>query len=143
MNKVTVLLAISGGFFASCAPGEKRPDRLSIAGAYAREYSKEILNQSSGEKVGIRTYRDTIRILEIEGGFQVKNTRWMMNEYDGEGWQDMKHGESRPFPEYVATFDREANTLTPSNAGGHPILYIDTEKLFVGSTAKVAYTKVR
>ena len=137
-----ILLCVCGWVLTSCSTGESKSDDDSIAGIYVREYSTEILNQLSGEKVGIRTFRDTITITEAEDGYRVENTKWRLNDYDQEGWRNMTHGETKPLPTFLAKYDEASNSLTSDNPQIIPPLHVEDGKLFVGATGKTAYVKV-
>jgi hypothetical protein len=143
MIKVILVLCVCGWMLTSCSSGEsKTGNDDKVAGVYVREYSKEILNQMSGNKVGMTTFRDTIRIKKSDDGYHVVNTKWRMNDYDQDGWQDMKHGESRPLPEFDASYDEGAKALNPKVSGIVPALYIEQGQLSVGPKSKIAYTKI-
>jgi hypothetical protein len=143
MIRVICVLCLCGWMLTSCSNSESKDSSDDkISGIYVREYSKEILHQLSGNKVGMSTFRDSIKITESSDGYHVVNTKWKMNDYDQDGWQDMKHGESRPLPEFDATYDAQAKTLNPKTSGIAPALYIDKDRLSVGPKSKIAYTKV-
>jgi len=137
-----IFLCVCGWVFTSCSTGESKSGDHAIAGIYVREYSTEILNQLSGEKVGMRTFRDTIRITTEQDGYRVENTKWRMNDYDQEGWRNMKHGETKPLPTFAARYDEASNSLTSDNPQLIPPLRLDDGKLFVGETGKTAYVKI-
>lgn len=137
-----VFIAICSSVFTSCSTGESKSE-YSISGVYVREYSKEILHQLNGSKVGITTFRDTIRISESgEGSYHVVNTKWRMNDYDQDGWRDMKHGENRPLPEFDASYDESSKRLNPKTSGIVPPLHVDQGQLSVGEKSKIPYVKI-
>ena len=136
-----VFIGVLSSIFTSFSTGESKSDD-SITGVYVREYSKEILHRMNGSKVGMTIFRDTIRISESDGGYHVVNTKWRMNDYDQDGWQDMKHGESRPLPEFDGSYDEVARTLNPKVSGIVPPLHIEKGQLSVGPKSKIAYTKI-
>jgi hypothetical protein len=112
----------------------------SIAGTYVREYSSEILNQLSGNKMGMRTVRDTMYVTPAGDKFKVKNAKWSMNDYDQEGWRNMEHGESGPLPAFTAEYDENSRTL---NSESSPDLVISKDyKLSVGGKSDIAYAKI-
>lgn len=141
MCRLILFLCVCGWVFTSCSPGESKTND-SVAGVYVREYSQEILHQLSGKKVGMTTYRDTIKITESNDGYHVVNRKWRMNDYDQDGWQDMKHGENRPLPEFDASYDEGAKTLNPKMSGLVPSLYFEQGKLSVGPKSKITYEKI-
>jgi hypothetical protein len=139
-----ILYCFCGWVFSSCSSSESKTNDDSISGVYVREYSSEILNQLSGNKVGMRTIRDTIFIEPAEDGFRIKNVKWRMNDYDEEGWQDMRHGESGPLPSFNPTFDEGSKTLNSKSAGFVPPLNLKEQgKLSFGEKSAIAYTKVQ
>jgi len=141
MKRVVWIFVVASSAW-SCGNVESASDD-SIAGVYVREYSREILNQLSGNKVGMRTIRDTIYISAADEGYKVENAKWRMNDYDNEGWRDMKHGESGPLPSFNASYNKESRTLTPESAGAVPDLVIREDgKLSVGNKSEIAYTKI-
>jgi hypothetical protein len=133
-----VMIAIS----YSCGQVENASDD-SVAGTYVREYSKEIMNQLSGNKVGMRTVRDTLYITEVGDAYQIKNAKWRMNDYDNDGWQNMEHGELGPWPSFEATYEDESKSLKSKSSGDIPALMIDESgKLSVGGKSEIAYNKI-
>ena len=141
MNRI-VWFCVGASVWYSCGNVENASEDA-VAGVYVREYSKEILNQLSGDKVGMRTVRDTLYIAPAGKDYKVENSKWRMNDYDDEGWQDMKHGESGPLPTYTATFDESTKSLKPGSSGLVPSLFIkEGGKLSVGEKSEVAYSKI-
>jgi hypothetical protein len=134
-------LGIIGLLLFSCSPTESNTSD-SVSGVYVREYSKEILHQTSGDKVGMTTFRDTIRIAKSGEAYRIENAKWKMNDFDQDGWQDMKHGENRPLPEFEASYDEGSKALKPKSSGVVPTLYIKEDQLSVGEDSKIAYTKI-
>lgn len=135
-----VCLIVGGCICYGCGTKESA-NKDDISGTYVREYSREILNQLSGNKMGMRTVRDTIFISSKGDGYQVKNVKWSMNDYDDDGWQDMKHSESKPLPPFTATYDAESRTLNSESAAPDLIL-ADDGKLSVGGKSDIAYAKI-
>ena len=125
----------------ACGNSENANSRdESIAGTYVREYSREILNQLSGNKIGMRTVRDTLYITSAGEKFKVENAKWSMNDYDQDGWQNMEHGEGGPLPTFNAKYDEASRTL---NSGSAPDLVISRDgKLSVGGKSEIAYAKI-
>ena len=120
--------------------GGKEED--SVAGTYVREYSNEILNQLSGDKVGMRTVRDTLYITSEGDGYKIQNAKWSMNDYDGDGWQNMKHAESAPLHSFKAMYDRNSRTLSSQHGSVPPLVVSADGKLSVGNKSEIAYVKV-
>lgn len=113
-----------------------------VAGTYVREYSREILNQLSGEKVGMRTVRDTLYITSTGDGYKVANAKWRMNDYDNDGWKNMEHGENGPWPVFQAKYDESAKSLTADPAGAVPSLVFENNTISVGDKSDIKYHKV-
>jgi hypothetical protein len=114
----------------------------SVAGTYVREYSNEILNQLSGDKVGMRTVRDTIYITSAGDGYKIENAKWSMNDYDDQGWKSMEHAESGPLHSFSATFDKHSRSLVSDQNSVPPLVVGDDGKLSIGSKSEIAYLKV-
>jgi len=132
------------GFVVCCACGnveQKREDDL-VIGTYVREYSTEILNQLSGNKMGMRTVRDTLIITSAGDRYKVENSKWSMNDYDNDGWQNSKHGESGPLRDFKASYSESSGTLN-SDGNEVPTLFITNDgKLSVGKNSEIKYVKV-
>jgi hypothetical protein len=135
-----VCLVIGGSICYGCGTRENA-SKDAVSGTYVREYSREILNQLSGNRVGMRTVRDTIFISSNGNGYQVKNVKWSMNDYDNDGWQDMKHSESKPLPSFTATYDAKSRTLN-SESAAPDLIISDDGKLSVGGKSDIAYAKI-
>ena len=61
---------IIGWAIISCSPAESNTSD-GVSGVYVREYSTEVLHQTSGNKVGMTTFRDTIRIAKAEEDYHI------------------------------------------------------------------------
>jgi hypothetical protein len=125
----------------ACGNAERVSESDLIAGTYVREYSREILNQLSGNKLGMRTVRDTLYIIAIDGGYKVNNAKWSMNEYDNEGWQNMEHGESGPLPSFNATYDEQSRTLNPKGNEAPALTITEDGKISIGKKSEIAYVR--
>ena len=100
------------------------------------------IHQLSGNKVGMRTVRDTLYITAAADGYKIQNAKWSMNDYDTDGWQNMKHGESGPLPSFEAIYDEQSRTLT-SNGNEAPALTIAEDgKISIGKKSDIAYMRV-
>jgi hypothetical protein len=126
----------------ACGNAESAKNRDSIAGTWVREYSREILNQNNGDKVGMRTVRDTLYITLAGERYKVENTKWSMNDYDNDGWQNMKHGESGPLPSFDASYDESTHTLSARGNEAPPLVIAQDGKLSVGNKSEIAYVKI-
>lgn len=125
----------------ACGNPNKDGERAdSISGTYVREFSREILSQSNGAKMGMRTVRDTLYVTFEGDGYKVRNTRWSMNDYDDDGWRDMEHAEGGPLASFTATYDEASRTLT---SGSAPKLVIAEDgRISVGGKSEIAYSKI-
>lgn len=146
MNRI-IWCCVVASFFYSCGNNDRSTETSAyddaISGVYVREYSREILHQSSGNKMGMRTVRDTLYIEKLSDGYKVENSKWRMNDYDDEGWQDMQHGESGPLPDFEATYDEQAKTLSSTSPGVVPSLHIKADgKISVGDKTEIAFAKI-
>lgn len=130
MKTSSILIVAVGFAIVSCTRGQDADSSDEISGAYAREYSFNVINPETGNEIGMRTIRDTIFIRPVERGYEVANAKWKLNDFDRQGWQNMKHDEDRPLPAYIATFDRIENTLNSESA---PPLYLNQSE---GSLSK-------
>jgi hypothetical protein len=126
----------------ACANSESTNEKDSIAGTYVRVYSREILNQLSGNKVGMRTVRDTLYISSVGNEYKVANSKWSMNDYDNDGWQNMKHGESGPLPTFNASYNKDSRTLNSEGGAAPSLVIAEDGKLSVGNKSEIAYVKV-
>lgn len=139
--KRLALFLLGTSICCACETAETSTDD-SIAGIYVREYSREILNQLSGNKVGVRTVRDTLYISPSGNGYKIVNARWRMNDYDNDGWQNMEHAEGGPWPSFDATYDSNSKSLNAETTGGAPSLLVDDRRISVGGKSDVVYSKV-
>lgn len=130
-----------GWLFVSCSSSESKSKEETIAGVYVREYSREILNQLSGNRVGMRTIRDTLYVRETDTGYRIVNAKWRMNDYDQDGWQNMEHAEGGPWPSFEAIYDAESKSLNGSTAGLSSLV-IDGNTISVGGKSDIVFTKV-
>jgi hypothetical protein len=138
--RVVFFLVVVSFCYSCGSNGSESARDDSITGTYVREYSKEILNQLSGNKVGMRTVRDTLYITSSEGKYKIENAKWSMNDYDNAGWQNMEHAESGPLSSFTANFDEKSRTL---NSASTPDLVISKDgKLSVGGKSETTYLKV-
>jgi hypothetical protein len=128
-------------FFYACGNAANNEKDL-IAGVYVREYSNEILNQLSGNKVGMRTVRDTLYITSSGDEYEVENSKWSINDYDNDGWKDMEHSESGPLPSFNASYDQTSRTLIPRQNSVPALVIASDGKLSVGNKSEVAFVKV-
>lgn len=142
MLRLMFVVCVCGWIFISCSGTESSSKEETVAGVYVREYSREILNQLSGSKVGMRTIRDTLYIQQTNTGYMIANSKWRMNDYDGDGWQNMIHGEGGPWPSFEATYDADNKRLNAKATGEAPSLLVEENTISVGGKSDIVFTKV-
>lgn len=138
--KFTISLIFLGLLLASCQTGNDSKE-FDIPGTYVREYSFKVIHPETGDEIGTRTIRDTIFIhTKDELLYEVSNSKWMLNDYDGEGWRSMEHAEDRPMPPYQARFDPIDSAI---RSEFNPPLYLDpsTSRLYQGVKGREYYLK--
>lgn len=140
MKRLTFFVAVGFAIF-SCINVKESSKGHDVAGAYAREHTFRLTNPESGADVGMRTIRDTIFIRQVDDDFEVSNNKWMLNDYDKVGWQNMEHADDRPLPSYRAQFEANENSLRTEFA---PPLFLDFEAgvLFRGKKGENPYVRI-
>jgi hypothetical protein len=141
-----LLLICAGALgIVSCSTKENNESSNLDTGVYAREYSFEVTNPETGQKIGMRQVRDSIFIQPSGDGFEVSNRKWRMNDYDNEGWVSMAHADDRPLPTFLASYDAHTKSLNPKSANVSQTIILDSknEKLYKGKPDEKAYVKVR
>lgn len=117
------LILTIGFVVASCMSRENHSVKNDgISGDYVREYSFKVVNPEGGNEIGIATIRDTISVQQKDKDYQVTNSKWRLNDYDKEGWQNMEHADDRPMQDYVARFQSKDTVLV---AESFPIIYLN------------------
>src|SRR5687768_2905876 len=109
--KLILFFACGLGFVACNSSENSRGSGDKASGVYTREYSSEITHPETGTKLGIRKIRDSIFVRAVDGGYEISNHKWRLNDYDQEGWVSMQHADDRPLPTYIAAFDKQSNAL--------------------------------
>jgi hypothetical protein len=138
-----ILIGAGGLLIVSCNSGDKSElVNDAASGVYVREYSIEISNPNTGEKLGIRQVRDSIFIKQSDGGFEVSNRKWRMNDYDQEGWVSMAHADDRPMSTFVASYDQNTRKLDSKSPNVPYALFVDGGKLFRNESRDIEYKKV-
>src|SRR5207253_2713222 len=122
--KTNFTSTLVGLLLVACTSGKKNSNE-NISGTYVREYSNEVTNPETNLQIGMRTIRDTIFVRSLNDGIEVSNRKWMLNDYDKEGWRSMAHSDDHPKPTYRAVFDN-ANSSLSSKDGA--TLFLDKEK---------------
>ena len=108
MTLKSILIFAGGLGLVACNSSENsRVGENDASGVYAREYSSEVTHPETGNKLGIRKIRDSIFVQAVDGGYEISNHKWRLNDYDQEGWVSMKHADDRPLPTFIAAYDEE------------------------------------
>jgi hypothetical protein len=118
-------IVVVGSSMWSCGLKNQSKAEDKISGTYVKEYSIKITIPETGSEVGMRTIRDTIFIQRTEKGYEVSNSKWKLNDYDKEGWQNMKHSEDRSMPTFQVTFHSVDGSLRSPSM---PDLFLDSSK---------------
>jgi hypothetical protein len=141
MKTQIILLALIANLMVSCTT-KKDQSSNEPSGTYTREFAFEVVHPETGIKIGTRTIRDTIFIKGTHETYEVSNRKWMRNDYDAEGWRNMKHTEDRPMQTFIATLDVTNRVLYAESI---PLIYLDMERgmIFKGNAHQAAYQKVR
>lgn len=122
----TIFSLIVGMVSLSCGSKNSRFESDRISGIYVREYTFEVINPESGNEIGLRTIRDTIIIRSINTDYEVSNSRWGLNDYDKDGWKNMKHADDRPLPIYIATYESKTHSLKAVGTASN-VIHLDIE----------------
>jgi hypothetical protein len=120
-SKIAFIVAVGFAIF-SCSKGRNADSSDEIPGAYAKEYSFKVVNQDTGDEIGMRTIRDTIFIRYVETDYEITNRKWRLNDYDIEGWQSMEHDEDSPTPTFIGRFNSADSTMIFES---RPVLHFD------------------
>jgi hypothetical protein len=144
--RLVFAVLLSAVIFA-CNPDDKEyPDADEVPGVYINTYSVDVIDPQTGEVMGARTVRDTI-FIKFEGdGYEVANRKWLLNDYDEQGWVDSMQGEIDPMETYRALYDLKTGVLRPSeedNKNHKPPLFLEDEKIYWGDLRALEYSKVR
>lgn len=105
MIKNFMLFVLVGFFIISCGTEDKIP------GTYVRNYSFQVFHLETGTYVGTRTIADTILIQKDDEGYLLTNIKWQINDFDNEGWRNMRHMEDRPMPTHLVSFNKKTRAL--------------------------------
>jgi hypothetical protein len=138
--KYIKLFLIPAILFIGCESQKDGQSSDEITGTYVMEKTYEVRHEGTGEPVGMATLRDTIIITKISDGYEVKNRKWKMNEFDEEGWVKQEHD---AMPDYKAKFEESTQTLNSEPAGLFSSLEIKaSEKRLIKGKAKSQYEKI-
>lgn len=142
--KLVLIVAGSLGFVACNSSENSRVRENDASGVYAREYSSEVTHPESGNKLGIRKIRDSIFVKVVNGGYEISNSKWRLNDYDQEGWVSMEHADDRPLPTYIAVYDNKSKVLRAENGNVSLSIFLDPkhDKLFIDEARDVEYLKI-
>jgi hypothetical protein len=140
-----ILICAGSLVWVSCNSNEKIGANESASGTYVREYSHEIVNTNSGNKVGMRKVRDTIFVEQTDQGYLISNSKWRLNDYDQDGWTSMEHSEDKPLPTFQASYDESSSSLIAKNEMVSYPLFLDSEKnkLYKGKSRNIEYRKIK
>jgi hypothetical protein len=146
MTLQTILICAGGLVLVSCNSGEQssKTGNGEASGTYVREYAFEVTHSETGNKIGMRQVRDSIFIVAHDEGYQVTNHKWMMNDYDQNGWVSMAHADDRPLPTFFASYDERSEQLNSSNPNISKSIFIDMKnnKLLMNSSGDIEYIKI-
>jgi hypothetical protein len=135
------IVAASSLAVACSTKDQSSHESKALAGAYARETSFTVIKQETGEQVGKRTIRDTIFIASANEGFEISNEKWMLNDYDLEGWRNMRHSDDRPFQRHSAILNSAKAAL---ESDGFPPIHININGLEISLSDRTRiYKKVK
>ena len=138
-----MLIFTGAAVMVSCGTnGDKVGSTSDASGVYVREYTIEISNPETGNKIGMRRVRDSIFVERGENGYQVLNRKWRLNDYDQEGWVSMAHAEDRPLPTFLASYDQQLGALRSEDPAGMQPIFIEKDRLFKDGGKEIAYEKV-
>lgn len=146
MTLKSILIFAGGLGLVACNSSEKsRPSDSDASGVYAREYSSEVTHPETGNKLGMRTIRDSIFVQAVDGGYEISNHKWRLNDYDQEGWVSMEHADDRPLPNFIAKYDDHTKALIAKSENVSQGLFLDAEngKLFKNESRDAAYLRVQ
>ena len=138
MNK-NFTFALAGLLLVACSSGNRQGND-GVSGVYVRQYSNEVTNPETNQRIGMRTISDTIFVRPLNDEIEVSNHKWMMNDYDKEGWRDMTHSDDRPKSTYSAIFDNVKSSLTSKDG---TTLFVDKEKRTVRWSEGMDYQLVK
>lgn len=141
MMKLSQFMVAVGLLLTNCSTKDQHSESMEIPGAYSREHSFKVVKQETGEEIGMRTVRDTVFIEVLNDGYRLSNHKWMLNDYDAEGWRNMMHSDDRPFQPHTATLNSAKSTL---ESDGFPVIHVEDNglQIYLGEPSKI-YQKVK
>lgn len=137
-NVPTLLILVT---LVSCG-SDRSVKTEKIAGTYTAEIVFDVPNMTTGKMEGTAKIRDTIFIAPKQNGFEITNKKWRSNNYDMEGWRNLRPGANDgALYSFQATYDPTDNSLNSDPPGMMPTLYIDIKerKLYKGKDRNRAY----
>lgn len=114
-------------------------DEEFVAGVYVREwtYAQSDLN---GKRKWKPRIRDTIFIDRTDGGFEIRNNRWLLAEHDTRKWIRTNSGTIRTQP---AVYDPIESSLISRQHGTYKIAVLHRDgKLFLYGDVNTPWEKV-
>ncbi len=127
LQRIGLTIAV-GLAVISCGTNDNSRSANDPTGMYVQEHSFKVINSETGKEIGIRSVRDTIFILPKGSHYEVSNHKWSLNDYDKQGWQNMKHSDDRPLPTYLGNFEADDASLNSIPTGLVESLYFDLQK---------------
>lgn len=135
-----IILVLITATFISCnpEPAEK------IGGVYVRESVWQPRNINTGKVLGNATIRDTIFIIKMDEGYQVKNAKWRKNDYDINGWREVSFSEGKIRP-HQTKYDKKTQALISLEPLLANDIYLDlkTGILFINIKKELTWKKIK
>jgi hypothetical protein len=138
----TLILVVCLSGIACASGGEDSADSDYVAGAYVHAYTADVIDPETGEVMGTRTVRDTIFIKAVGDSYEIANRKWLMNDYDNEGWVTEMSDADKATPTYITKYDAAKKKLIPTQANKFPPFYLGDDKIYWGEEKALEYTKV-
>jgi hypothetical protein len=142
--KTIKLLALSFLLLASCE-AKRNASPQTLPGAYVREFTTEVQHPETGEILGRSTFRDTIYIQAKDAGYEIRHTKWRLNDFDAKGWQNQQHTDNRPMSVFQATFNPADSSLQPGLSEGKRLVFVVSQSimLYLDNNRKKGFQKVK
>ena len=146
MSLKFILICAGSWMLVSCnSESNSNSASADASGVYVREYSIEITNPNTGNKIGMRQIRDSIFVERADDEYKVTNRKWRMNDYDQDGWVSMEHADERPMPTFYASYDEGSLQLNPKNQSISGSIFLDqgNGKIFMNKSRNAEYLRVK
>ena len=136
------LFLLVGLYISACqSGGTQSAESEMLTGIYVHTYTADVIDPETGETMGIRTVADSIFIKVSGDKYEVSNHKWMLNDYENDGWTTRVPDADKPMTTYVAEFD-ETSKVLKALADNKPPLFVDDDKIYWGEAKALEYTKV-